>query len=249
MSGEQLELVAVSVLRQQQTLLDKVSLSVAQGDIVTVIGPNGAGKSTLVKVLLGLVAVDSGQVRRPLGWRIGYMPQQLTLNPYLPLRVIDFLQLAGRVSVAMCQEALARVNASALAHKPMTGLSGGECQRVLLARAILRQPQLLVLDEPVQGVDVTGQAELYQLIGQLRDELACGVLMVSHDLHLVMSATDRVICLNQHICCSGHPDVVSQDPAYHALFGREAVTSMALYTHHHDHAHAMSGAVEETSEC
>ncbi|HHJ4328331.1 TPA: ATP-binding cassette domain-containing protein, partial [Klebsiella pneumoniae] len=174
--------------------------------------------------------------------RIGYMPQKLQIEPGLPLSVLRFLQLVPAVSAAAARAALQEVNAVAALHRPMQSLSGGELQRVLLARALLRKPQLLVLDEPLQGVDVVGQAELYRLIGQLRGRYGCGVLMVSHDLHLVMSATDQVVCLNRHVCCSGHPEQVSSDPAFVELFGQDA-GSLAIYHHHHDHGHDLQGAV------
>jgi len=229
--------------QQGRVILDKVSATIQGGEIVTLIGPNGAGKSSLIKILLGLEAPTQGQVRVPNHWKIGYMPQKLRLNSYLPLRVIDFLRLAGKVSRAACQRVLEEVNAAPLLSRNMTQLSGGETQRVLLARAMLGNPHFLVLDEPVQGVDVSGQVELYGLIRRLRDQGAT-VLMVSHDLHLVMSATDQVICLNHHVCCSGHPEAVSQDPAYRTLFGREEAANIAVYTHHHDHEHHISGEVK-----
>lgn len=229
-------------VRFAEPVLEDISLEVRQGEIITLIGPNGAGKTTLVRVLLGLLAPSQGGVWRKARLRIGYMPQKLVVEPSLPLTVGDFLRLLPGVDKAQMQAALVEVGAQAIEARPLKNVSGGELQRVLLARALLRKPQLLVLDEPAQGVDVLGQAELYQLIGQLRERLGCAVLMVSHDLHLVMSATDQVVCLNRHICCSGHPEQVSHDPAFVALFGEEA-QGLAVYHHHHDHQHDLHGGV------
>jgi zinc transport system ATP-binding protein len=220
-----------------------VSLAVRKGEIVTLIGPNGAGKTTLVRVILGLLRPSRGNVFRAPGLRLGYMPQRLDLDHTLPLPVTHFLALGGQASRDSMWRILDEVGAPHLLDRPMSGLSGGELRRVLLARALLRNPDLLVLDEPVQGVDVVGQADLYRLISQMRKSHGCGVLMVSHDLHVVMSATDRVVCLNNHVCCSGHPEAVSRHPEYLALFGPQAVGDMAVYTHHHDHSHDMHGDV------
>jgi len=221
----------------QKQVLDQVSLTIAPGQIITLIGPNGCGKSTLTKVLLGLQQPDSGNIQRRRQLRVGYMPQRLTLDERMPLTVEGFLNLTNGVCRAEIRTWTERLTITSLLTQSVHNLSGGEWQRVLLARALLTRPQLLVLDEPVQGVDVQGQLELYRLIPQLRDELGCGVLMVSHDLHLVMAATDEVICLNGHVCCSGHPESVSANPAYLELFGRRLDSSIAHYTHHHDHEH------------
>ena len=221
----------------QKKVLDQINLNIQPRQIITLIGPNGCGKSTLTKVLLGLVRPDAGKVIRSRQLRIGYMPQHLPLDQRMPLNVDEFLRLTRRSTRAAVDHWLERLNITSLKHQSVHDLSGGEWQRVLLARALLVEPELLVLDEPVQGVDVQGQLELYQLIPQLRDELGCAVLMISHDLHLVMSATDEVICLNGHVCCSGHPETVSADPAYLELFGRRLDDGIAYYTHHHDHEH------------
>ncbi len=226
----------------KESVLQDVQLQVRPAEIVTLIGPNGAGKTTLVRCVLGLLTPDSGQVWRQPRLRIGYMPQKLQVDATLPLSVLRFLRLVPGVNREIAAVALAEVGADRLLDSPLQSISGGELQRVLLARALLRKPQLLVLDEPVQGVDVAGQAELYRLITTLRDRHGCGVLMVSHDLHLVMSTTDQVICLNHHVCCSGHPEQVSSDPAFAELFGRDA-RSLAIYHHHHDHKHDLHGAV------
>ncbi len=233
-------LISADNLQFQQgdkIILSDISLSLEAGKITTLIGPNGAGKTTLVRILLGLTQPTAGRVNRQKGLRIGYMPQKLHVDPSMPLSVVRFLQLSGK-DRDTCHQALTHVNAERLLEQSFQHLSGGEMQRVLLARALLRKPQLLVLDEPVQGVDVAGQEELYRLISRIRDELQCGVFMVSHDLHFVMATTDSVICINQHICCHGHPESVSNHPAYLQLFGHNVRPNMAIYTHHHDHDHS-----------
>jgi zinc transport system ATP-binding protein len=238
MSGEPLiaaERLSLSYGRHK--VLEGVDLAVRRGEIVTVIGPNGAGKTTLLKVALGLIAPDSGRVVRSAPLRLGYMPQRLALPDTLPLTVRRFLAMAGPASAAEFGAVLAEVRAERVLENAMTDLSGGELQRVLLARALLRRPDLLVLDEPVRGVDVVGQAEFYELIARLRGERNLGILMVSHDLHLVMRATDEVLCLNGHVCCHGHPESVSRHPEFVALFGDRVAAALAVYTHHHDHRH------------
>ncbi|MCP5140913.1 MAG: zinc ABC transporter ATP-binding protein ZnuC [Gammaproteobacteria bacterium] len=232
-----IEAEAITLELHGREILNAIDLRVAPGEIVTLIGPNGAGKSSLVRVALGLLPPTSGRVTRRPGLRIGYMPQRLSVPDNLPLTVRRFLLLGASRDNQRLQAVCARTHTEHLLAQPMQTLSGGEHQRVLLARALLRQPELLVLDEPVQGVDVTGQADLYALIASLRDELGCGVLMVSHDLHLVMAQTDHVLCLNTHVCCSGHPEHVSRHPAYLELFGSAINPSLAVYTHHHDHTH------------
>ena len=233
---------AVSAQREGRLILDGISLSVNAGEIVTLIGPNGAGKTSLLRVLLKLVAPTSGTVTHAEGLRIGYLPQRLTPDPMIPLSVDAFLDLwPGRENKA---GVLAQTGASALAGRPLAELSGGELQRVLLARALLNKPNLLVLDEPVQALDIHGQAALYDLVATLRDTTHCAILMVSHDLHVVMGKTDRVFCINRHVCCHGTPESIRNDPAYHALFGQGTdsfALSFALYHHHHDHTH--DGAV------
>ncbi|MEK8081869.1 zinc ABC transporter ATP-binding protein ZnuC [Pseudomonas sp. XK-1] len=242
MSDALIRLAGIGVTFAGQKVLQDVQLRVKPGEIVTLIGPNGAGKTTLVRAVLGLLKPDSGSVWRKPRLRIGYMPQKLHVDATLPLSVLRFLRLVPSVKREQALAALAEVGAEQVIDSPLQSISGGELQRVLLARALLREPELLVLDEPVQGVDVSGQAELYRLITQLRDRHGCGVLMVSHDLHLVMSTTDQVVCLNRHVCCSGHPEQVSFDPAFVELFGQDA-KSLAIYTHHHDHEHDLHGAV------
>ena len=224
-------------------ILHNINLRVAAGEIVALIGPNGAGKSTLVRVLLGLLQPDSGRVWSRPGLRIGYMPQRLALDGTLPLSVQRFVTLGTPAARARVQAVLAEVGAAHVLDSPVQAVSGGELQRVMLARALLREPDLLVLDEPIQGVDLNGQYELYDLIGGLRRTHGCGMLMVSHELHLVMATTDHVLCLNRHVCCSGHPDHVARDPAYLDLFGIDGARRLAVYHHHHNHHHDLHGAV------
>jgi zinc transport system ATP-binding protein len=225
-------------------VLDRVSLTVEAGRIITIVGPNGAGKSTLVKIALGLLVPRSGQVERAAGLVVGYVPQRLDVEPTLPLSVRRFLSMAAPAAdPAQMLAALEQVSAGHVLARQVSALSGGELQRVLLARALLRRPGLLVLDEPVGGVDMAGQAELYDLIAALARTGGCGILMVSHDLHVVMAATHEVVCLNRHVCCAGHPETVSRHPEYLALFGPRVAASLAVYTHVHDHAHLADGSV------
>jgi zinc transport system ATP-binding protein len=224
-------------------ILEDINLTVDAGQIVTLIGPNGAGKTTLVRIALGLIDADRGTISHRNGLRIGYMPQKIHVEPTLPITVARFLQLANNDDGALREQTLEQLRISHLGEQQINDISGGELQRVLLARAMLRKPHLLILDEPAQGVDLAGQAELYQLIGEIRNSKNCGVLMISHDLHLVMSATDEVICLNHHICCHGKPEHVSNDPAYLDLFGANASQNLAVYTHHHNHEHDIGGDV------
>jgi zinc transport system ATP-binding protein len=235
-----IEAVAVSVRFGAAPVLDGVDVAVNDGEIVTLIGPNGSGKTTLVRVMLGLLTPDRGVVRRRAGIRIGYVPQHMNVDAALPISVRRFLRLGGAARFARMDEALSEVDGAHLIDHPVSVLSGGELKRVLMARALLRAPDLLVLDEPSAGIDIPGQAELYALIRDIRDRRACGILLVSHDLHLVMAATDEVVCLNHHVCCHGRPEAVRRDPEYLALFGTEAA-ALAVYTHRHDHRHDVSG--------
>ncbi|ASK35746.1 zinc ABC transporter ATP-binding protein ZnuC [Alloalcanivorax mobilis] len=225
-------------------VLEDVSLTLEPGRITTLIGPNGAGKSTLARLILGLMQPDRGRIRRRTGLRVGYMPQRLSVDESLPLTVDRFLWLGAPGRTRTRREALARTGVAHLRQRPVRQLSGGELQRVLLARALLRQPDLLVLDEPAQGVDVAGQDALYGLLNEVRDQRGCGILLISHDLHLVMARTDQVVCLHHHVCCSGTPEAVSRDPSYQRLFGLPGpATNLAVYTHDHDHDHGLSGGV------
>ncbi len=235
----------VTVEFDDRLVVDRVNLTVHRGDIITIIGPNGAGKTTLIRAILGLQKASSGEVTLSRKLVIGYVPQHLALESTLPLSVKRFMMLTGR-ALPECQAALQKTGVGHLLEASVHHLSGGEKQRLLLARALVREPDLLVLDEPAQGVDINGQAALYELIRQLRDELNCGIIMISHDLHLVMAATDKVICLNQHICCSGHPADISHDPAFIETFGPRVAESLAVYHHHHNHRHDLHGDVVES---
>jgi len=217
--------------------LSDVSLAIRPGEIVTVVGPNGSGKSTLIRALIGLVRPTAGRVVRRPGLAIGYVPQKLQIDAGLPMTVRRFLSLPARVTDAAAEAALTRVGVEGIGARPMVGLSGGQFQRVLLARALLARPEILILDEPTQGLDQPGVAAFYRLIAEVRRETGVAVLMVSHDLHVVMAATDHVICLNGHVCCQGAPQVVTAAPEYRALFGMGTGGTMALYRHVHDHGH------------
>jgi zinc transport system ATP-binding protein len=238
----------VNLTLRNTPILQDVNLRVSPSEIVALIGPNGAGKSTLVRIVLSLIRADSGRVWLKPGIRVGYMPQRLTVSDTLPLSVQRFITLGAPATRARVRTALEEVGAPQVLDSPVQAISGGEMQRVLLARALLREPDLLVLDEPIQGVDLNGQYELYDLISGLRQRRGCGILMVSHELHLVMATTDQVLCLNRHVCCSGHPDHVARDPAYLELFGRDGAQRLAIYHHHHNHRHDLHGGVVEAAE-
>ncbi len=234
----------IGLQREGRQILLDVHVSVGPGEIVTLIGPNGAGKTTLVRVLLGLERADCGDLERREGLRFGYVPQRFAMDQSMPLTVARFLTLGRRAAPARVAGVLDEVGAGLLAQVQMAHLSGGQMQRVLLARALIGQPDLLVLDEPVQGVDFKGEAAFYALIARLRDDHGMGILMVSHDLHVVFSGSDRVICLNQHVCCSGGPEKVARDPEYIKLFGKEHAEAFGVYRHHHDHTHGLAGEIE-----
>ncbi|MDX2145152.1 MAG: metal ABC transporter ATP-binding protein [Rhodospirillaceae bacterium] len=238
-----IELLGVGVVRDGKTILDHVDVTVGDGEIVTLIGPNGAGKSSLVKVALGLERNDTGRVTRREGLRVGYLPQRFAVDQALPITVRRILTLTLSADEARLRAALAEVGVEDLIDESIHTLSGGELQRVMLARALLREPHLLVLDEPTQNLDVGGAVECYQIIQRIRDRTGCGVLLVSHDLSIVMAATTRVYCLNAHVCCSGHPDDVSRDPEFLRLFGPAGAGTLALYKHTHDHSHTPHGEV------
>lgn len=232
----------------ERAVLQDIDISIDEGQVVTLIGPNGAGKTTLVRILLGLISADEGRVRRRPGLRIGYMPQRMTVERTLPLTVARFLKLGSGGGQQAMQDTLALLGIARLQDRQLAAVSGGELQRVLLARALSGEPHLLILDEPAQGVDLAGQAELYKLIGNVGVRRGCGVLMISHDLHLVMSSTDEVVCLNHHVCCHGKPEQVSSDPAFLDLFGARLSPSLAVYTHHHNHEHDIHGEVKPVAE-
>jgi zinc transport system ATP-binding protein len=227
----------LSIVRNGRSLLDNVSLTIQPGEHITLIGPNGAGKTLLLKVLLGLLPASTGTVQRRNGLRIGYMPQRLQLSPLMPLTVEYFLRLAHRGTDADMHHALQLTEAVPLRQRSMHLLSGGEMQRVLLARALLRQPDLLLLDEPGQNMDVSGQLAMYELVRRIQKERGCAVLMVSHDLHFVMRQTDQVLCLYHHICCSGKPQEIIENRAFTELFGPRIAEVMGYYHHQHSHTH------------
>jgi len=237
---------ALSLARAGRTILQGVDIDIGAGEIVTLIGPNGGGKTTLVRVLLGIVAPDQGATRRKGGLIVGYVPQRLEIERAIPLTSARFVALGQRTEPAKIAAALAEVGAVGLADRQLGELSGGELQRVMLARALSRSPGLLVLDEPARGVDYAGEAELYALIGRLRAVRKFGVLLVSHDLHVVMGQSDRVICLNRHVCCSGVPQSVARHPEYARLFGPQAARAFGLYHHQHDHRHDLAGDPQPT---
>jgi zinc transport system ATP-binding protein len=220
-----------------QTVLSNVDFRVDAGEIVTIVGPNGSGKSTLLKAIVGALQPRSGTITRQRGLRIGYVPQKLHIDPTLPLTVGRFLNLPTRVSSTKARAAMTEAGADNLWDKQMANLSGGQFQRVLLARALLNDPHLLILDEATQGLDQPGSAAFYRQIEQVRQDLGCAVLMVSHELHVVMAASDRVLCLNGHVCCQGKPEQVASAPEYRALFGSGTQGALALYRHDHDHSH------------
>jgi zinc transport system ATP-binding protein len=230
----------ISLSIDQKLILDKVSLSLDRGDFITVIGPNGAGKSTLLKALIGLLKPDSGRIKRKDGLRIGYIPQKLSIEPSLPITAEGFIRLnkkaPGKASGGF--DALAEEHGlSPLLKKPVQSLSGGEWQRVLLARALMNSPDALILDEPAQNLDLTGQLSFYRMIERIHRDRGMAILMVSHDLHMVMASTRQVVCLYHHICCSGAPQAVTKDPEFINLFGRDMASMMAIYHHDHDHDH------------
>jgi zinc transport system ATP-binding protein len=238
---------SIWLTRAGRAILQSVDIDIAEGEILTLIGPNGAGKTTLVRVLLGLEKPDRGTVRRKPGLVVGYVPQRFAIDRAIPLTVARFIALGRRVEDEDAKRALADVGADKLADRQLSELSGGELQRVVLARALVGSPGVLVLDEPARGIDYTGEAELYALIGRLRSERGFGVLLVSHDLHVVMAQSDRVICLNRHVCCSGVPQSVAQHPEYARLFGTQVARALALYQHHHDHRHDLAGEPQTPS--
>ena len=225
-------------------LVEGVTLAVEKGKIVTLIGPNGSGKSTTAKIALGIYKKIEGQVEKYTN-NVGYVPQKISIDWTLPLRVNDFMLLTENLKDEAVNEALSLTGVIHLKNKNLGNLSGGEFQRVLLARAISRKPELLVLDEPVQGVDFTGEIALYQLIKKISEKLNCGILLISHDLHTVMSATDHVVCLNGHVCCSGSPIDVAKNKEYKALFGEQASQTLSIYEHKHDHVHSDDGDIKQ----
>jgi len=225
-------------------LVEGVSLTVEKGKIVTLIGPNGSGKSTTAKIALGIYKNIEGSVEKYTN-KVGYVPQKISIDWTLPLRVYDFMLLTENIKEEAIDEALTLTGVIHLKNKNLGNLSGGEFQRVLIARAISKKPELLVLDEPVQGVDYTGEIALYELIKRISDSLNCGILLISHDLHTVMTATDHVVCLNGHVCCSGTPMDVAKNNEYKTLFGEQASQILSVYEHKHDHVHLDKGEIKK----
>ena len=228
----------------EKSLVKGVSFEVKQGEIVTLIGPNGSGKSTTAKIALGIYNKIDGKVKTFTN-KIGYVPQKISIDWTLPLRVLDFMTLTEELTQDQINKALNLTGVQHLKDKSLGNLSGGEFQRVLIARAISKQPELLVLDEPVQGVDFKGEIALYELIKKISEKMKCGILLISHDLHVVMSATDFVLCLNGHVCCSGTPHHVVKDSKYKELFGDRASNILSLYEHKHDHTHSQDGTIDQ----
>ena len=227
-----------------KSLVKGVSFEIKQGEIVTLIGPNGSGKSTTAKIALGIYKKIDGKVKKYTN-KIGYVPQKISIDWTLPIRVLDFMTLTEELTQDQINISLNLTGVEHLKDKSLSNLSGGEFQRVLIARAISKKPELLVLDEPVQGVDFKGEIALYELIKQISEKMKCGILLISHDLHVVMSATDFVLCLNGHVCCSGAPHKVVKDSKYKELFGDRASNILSLYEHKHDHTHSQDGTIDQ----
>lgn len=227
----------ITLKHHNKIILDKVSFELKAGEFITLIGPNGAGKSSLIKVLLGLIKPEHGSVEKSKTLRLGYTPQTFTANEFIPISVLDFLNLNQKISEKFLRKTVALTGVDALLNLPLKGLSGGELQRVLLTRALLNKPNVLILDEPAQNLDVNGQMQLYKLIQDIHHQQNCAVLMVSHDLHRVMKQSTQVLCLYHHICCIGKPESILKDAQFNNLFAEQMDDLMATYEHHHNHCH------------
>ena len=234
----------VGVFRDDKWLVKGVSLEIDKQEIVTLIGPNGSGKTTTGKLILEILQPDEGSVSLNTK-KISYVPQKINIDWAIPIRVIDFMNITSKLSKSKIIESLELTGVDHLIYKNLLNLSGGEFQRVMIARAIAKEPELLILDEPVQGVDFNGEIKLYNLIKEISDEIKCGILLISHDIHFVMSSTDHVICLNGHVCCSGTPNDVAKNPAYIELFGETAASAISLYRHDHNHTHNEDGSISK----
>ena len=239
-----IKLENVGINQDNKWLVHDVSLEIERGKILTLIGPNGSGKTTTAKIALGIHKNIKGKVTKNTN-KIGYVPQKISIDWTLPIRVIDFMSLTQTLHIDEVVNALKLTEVEHLKNKDLRSLSGGEFQRVLMARAIAKKPELLVLDEPVQGVDFSGEIALYELIKKISEELNCGILLISHDLNVVMSKTDYVVCLNGHVCCSGTPMNVANNKNYKELFGDQASTLLSVYEHKHDHTHSTDGSIKE----
>lgn len=244
-----IQLNNAGICRDGRWLVRHINLDLLRGEIITLIGPNGSGKSTTAKLALKIMPPSEGVVWQKPGIRIGYVPQKLHIDRTLPINVMRLMQLTAPLDDKTITDALEEVGMRHLAQAPVATLSGGELQRVLLARAGARKPDVMVLDEPLQGVDFSGETALYELISQYRERLNCAILMISHDLHIVMAASDQVICLNGHICCSGKPEDVASSDEYQALFANRDTNAIALYRHHHDHSHHADGSICNKHNC
>lgn len=227
----------ITLTHQGKKILDDVSFTLQPGEFITLIGPNGAGKSSLIKVLLGLIKQDSGKIKHSKSMRLGYTPQLFTPNPFIPISVVDFLTLNQKVEKPFIKETAETTGVATLLNSPLKDLSGGELQKVLLTRALMNKPNVLILDEPAQNLDVDGQMQLYQLIQDIHQQQNCAILMVSHDLHRVMKESSQVLCLYHHICCKGHPEAILKDEQFNDLFADQMTELMATYEHHHNHHH------------
>ena len=230
------------VQRTSKWLVKGISFEISQGQIVTLIGPKGSGKTTTAKMILNIMNADEGRITRNAD-KMAYVPQKINIDWTMPLRVIDFMKITSNLNNNQVLESLTTTGVDKLLYNQIHNLSGGEFQRVLIARAIAKKPDLLVLDEPVQGVDYNGEIALYNLIKKISVNLNCGILLISHDMHFVMSTTDHVVCLNGHICCSGTPSSVVKNPEYIKLFGEHNSETLSYYQHHHDHSHDNDGSV------
>tara|TARA_B100001741_G_scaffold290848_1_gene270628 strand:- start:426 stop:1166 length:741 start_codon:yes stop_codon:yes gene_type:complete len=238
------KLINSGVYRDEKWLVKGVSLEINQKQIVTLIGPNGSGKTTTGKMILNILKPSEGKVILNTN-KISYVPQKINIDWAIPLRVIDFMNITSKLNLSSIIENLKLTGVDHLLYRDLINLSGGEFQRVMIARAIAKKPELLILDEPVQGVDFNGEIKLYNLIKKISDDLKCGILLISHDIHFVMSSTDHVLCLNGHVCCSGTPHDVAKNPSYIELFGEQAASSISLYKHNHDHTHNHDGSVSK----
>ena len=237
MSDALITLNNITLSHNGKNVLDDVSFKLHQGEFVTLIGPNGAGKSSLIKILLGVIKQDSGSVTYQEDISLGYTPQTFTANPFIPISVKDFLTLNQKLDSVFMQQTFDLTGINELLQLPLKNLSGGELQKVLLSRALLNKPNVLILDEPAQNLDVDGQMQLYKLIQDIHQQQNCAVLMVSHDLHRVMKESTQVLCLYHHICCEGLPESILKDEKFNDLFADQINELMATYEHHHNHHH------------